>query len=193
MGQRTYTCEECGVIGVCKTTGPTRRFCPPCAAERNRRFTVESQERAKASGYRFSKPMFCIDCGDPIPPAPPRKRRKTRCVDCYERAQADRATRHQRLTTYEARAKWLRTYGITPEDYDRMYADQGGRCDICWQPDESLHVDHDHVTGRVRALLCGKCNRMIGLANEDPAILGRAVSYLQRHKDDPRHSPGAAH
>lgn len=57
-------------------------------------------------------------------------------------------------------------YGITVADYDRMLSAQGGRCAIC-KTDKSLgrgrfHVDHDHVTGRVRGILCHLCNTALG-------------------------------
>ena len=61
------------------------------------------------------------------------------------------------------RMKYQRMYGITIEDYDRMYEEQGGRCAICRtdQPGgagERFSVDHDHETGKVRGLLCNNCN-----------------------------------
>lgn len=54
------------------------------------------------------------------------------------------------------------------EDYDRMVAEQGGRCYICDKtPMRDLDVDHDHDTGRVRALLCNPCNRMVERKYQD--------------------------
>ena len=75
-------------------------------------------------------------------------------------------------------------YGITVEDYDRMYAEQNGRCAICGlhqsQQQRRLHVDHDHETGEVRGLLCMNCNSLLGHAcDEVPTLLG-AIQYLQR-------------
>ena len=63
----------------------------------------------------------------------------------------------------DARSRSLRKHGLTPADYDKMVETQNGRCMICNtdQPGtESGHwpVDHDHATGRVRALLCSACN-----------------------------------
>jgi hypothetical protein len=58
------------------------------------------------------------------------------------------------------RAKQL---GVTDADYDRMLNEQGGGCAICGNPPKSrrLHVDHDHKTGKVRGLLCFRCNRAL--------------------------------
>ena len=57
-----------------------------------------------------------------------------------------------------------RTFGITVEEYDEMFRRQHGRCAICCRPPTegiSLHVDHDHVTGEVRGLLCFRCNNAL--------------------------------
>lgn len=63
------------------------------------------------------------------------------------------------------RACHLRSqYGITPEDYDRMFAEQGGCCAICGRvyTTRRLHIDHDHGTGKIRRLLCSGCNGHVG-------------------------------
>ena len=57
-------------------------------------------------------------------------------------------------------------YGITLEQYDEMFEAQGGICAICKESDitgKRLSIDHDHETGKVRGLLCGKCNTRIGV------------------------------
>lgn len=76
-----------------------------------------------------------------------------------------------------------RTYGLTPADYDFLVSVQGGRCAICDKADsKGLHVDHDHRTGLVRGLLCGRCNKGIGLVDEDLGRLDAAKSYLARRQ-----------
>ena len=89
-------------------------------------------------------------------------------------------------------ARLLRDFGITAADYERMLSEQHGLCKLCCQPEKSpgnalgrnkgprlLAVDHDHVTGVVRGLLCSNCNRAIGLLRDDPQMLRRAVLYLE--------------
>lgn len=82
----------------------------------------------------------------------------------------------------------MRNYGITIEQYDALVRTQGGLCAICKSSDpcgrsnSSWHVDHDHVTGTVRGLLCAKCNRAIGLMGDDADILQAAVYYLKRSR-----------
>ena len=82
------------------------------------------------------------------------------------------------------RAASLRAnYAITVEQHDAMLAAQGGVCAICGDaPDHRrLHVDHDHTTGVVRALLCGQCNTAIGGFGENIAVMRRAIAYLESH------------
>lgn len=79
-----------------------------------------------------------------------------------------------------------RKYGMTIEDYDGMLEAQGGGCAICGRPprpDISLHVDHDHETGRIRGILCWPCNNLLGDVQDDPARLYAAADYLTREPD----------
>lgn len=82
-------------------------------------------------------------------------------------------------------------YGMTPAEYDAMFAQQGGVCAICKRPETRrggrkgntllrLSVDHDHNTGIIRGLLCGDCNRAIGSLGEDQDRLTAAIEYLQQ-------------
>jgi hypothetical protein len=76
-----------------------------------------------------------------------------------------------------------RKYGITVEEYDAMLAAQGGVCKICEQarPEErTLHVDHDHMTGKIRGLLCFRCNNAIGDLRDDAELALAMVGYLER-------------
>jgi Recombination endonuclease VII len=97
--------------------------------------------------------------------------------------------RRKRQTDPEHRDKRLRyIYGISLEEYAAMLAHQGGVCAICKKkPDKGkpLCVDHCHVTGMVRGLLCQKCNSVLAFGNDDPDILRAAIAYLQaaREKD----------
>lgn len=74
------------------------------------------------------------------------------------------------------------TYGITWDEYELLLACQDYRCAICdGRPRKNaLAVDHDHVTGELRGLLCSRCNhRLLGSANDDPARLRKAADYLE--------------
>lgn len=73
--------------------------------------------------------------------------------------------------------------------YDEMLSSQGGVCKICGRPDTGrintrrLFVDHCHKTGRVRGILCYKCNTLIGHAQDDPERLRKAAEYLEKGSD----------
>ena len=63
-----------------------------------------------------------------------------------------------------------------------MLAAQGGVCALCHRPPlagKTLHVDHDHATGRVRGVLCFTCNNALGDFEDDPGRLRGAASYLE--------------
>lgn len=79
----------------------------------------------------------------------------------------------------------VRKYGVTLADYDVMLTQQDGKCAICKVPESEqfkavFHVDHCHLTGRVRGLLCRGCNHILGTVKDDPAILRQAIAYLER-------------
>jgi len=73
-------------------------------------------------------------------------------------------------------------YGLSVEAYDALYEEQKGACAICSQPFKSTrdcNVDHDHVTGEVRGLLCHDCNTGIGSLGDDIQRLELAIAYLK--------------
>lgn len=81
-------------------------------------------------------------------------------------------------------ARELQKFGLTPEDYERMLAEQGGVCPICLAPptaNKRLAVDHCHRTGIVRGLLCGDCNAALGFLRDNPESANRAADYLRNH------------
>lgn len=80
-----------------------------------------------------------------------------------------------------------RTYGISVEDYQKMLVEQEHKCAVCggegFIMNNQYHkmklvVDHDHVTGRVRGLLCHNCNRALGLLQDSIESLDKAKAYL---------------
>lgn len=81
-------------------------------------------------------------------------------------------------------------YGTTPAEYVAMRDAQQGCCAICeTQADDTLHVDHCHESGRIRQLLCRQCNALLGNCRDNPAILHRALNYLERHSNGPNLGP----
>ena len=82
------------------------------------------------------------------------------------------------------RRRWLQAkYNLTPEQFEDLLEEHGGACAICGRVmGKDLHIDHDHKWNVVRGLLCGSCNRGIGLLKENPQHLETAAKYLTRHK-----------
>ena len=82
----------------------------------------------------------------------------------------------------------LTKYKITQDDYNRMYSDQKGKCDICktHQIDlpKILCVDHGHTTGKVRGLLCNNCNSALGFIKENKDNILNLLIYIQKHKSE---------
>lgn len=85
------------------------------------------------------------------------------------------------------RARWRnieRTYGVTKVEYLLLLAEQNGTCKICKKECvtlESLCVDHDHLTGKVRGLLCRKCNIGLGHFDDNVGLLTNAIEYLKAY------------
>ena len=83
----------------------------------------------------------------------------------------------------KVRSKELkRHYGITLDFYKGMLVSQGGLCKICSSPPaekRNLCVDHCHTTDKIRGLLCDKCNKAIGLLNDDPILFAKVIEYLK--------------
>ncbi len=78
----------------------------------------------------------------------------------------------------------MKNHGMTVEEYDAMWAKQGGRCAICAVPlvrggKGKADVDHSHQTGKRRGILCHLCNCVIGFARESIEVLERTISYLE--------------
>lgn len=78
-----------------------------------------------------------------------------------------------------------RKYGLTPESYLALHRSQGGRCGICaaeLAAGLGAAVDHDHMTGRVRGLLCSSCNMHLGVIEKrGTAWIAGALAYLGRN------------
>jgi hypothetical protein len=90
----------------------------------------------------------------------------------WQRANPDKVRVQQRRTR-------LRQHGLTEQDYSFLVDKQNGKCAICGsKPTYKLHIDHCHETKKIRGLLCGKCNRGLGMFNDDKQLLQIAVKYL---------------
>jgi hypothetical protein len=106
----------------------------------------------------------------------------------YPEAERGRSKRPDRIN-WQKNRDLKRAFGITLDDYHRMFDRQQGLCAICKQPEKwtrngklvALSVDHNHKTGKVRELLCYQCNTALGKLREDLGIIESMVEYLRRH------------
>ena len=73
-------------------------------------------------------------------------------------------------------------YGITVDQYNILLESQNNVCAICKHPEDNvsrrLSVDHDHTTGKVRSLLCSKCNAALGMVRENKETLLNMIKYI---------------
>lgn len=148
----------------------------------------------------------CRDCGETKPRSGfYRSRGKhgysdrpmCRCIACYgKKSRAYYRRKYPgdpgfRAKLYETSRRNLlrRRFGLQAGEYDAMLAAQDFGCAICGATRSRhangrpcrLAVDHDHATGKVRGLLCSRCNQMIGHVGEDVSILAAAIAYLKAH------------
>jgi hypothetical protein len=81
--------------------------------------------------------------------------------------------------------KWYRKhkYGLSEEGFNQLLAAQAEVCAICKKSLEvTMEIDHDHVTGKVRGLLCSRCNSGLGLFGDDPVVVRNALQYVARYR-----------
>lgn len=91
------------------------------------------------------------------------------------------AANKRKILAQQRKRKLQQNYGLTLEQYEEMLAEQDGRCAICRKRPKGrkrLHVDHDHDTNDVRALLCVRCNTQLGTVETFGA---RAEAYLRKY------------
>jgi hypothetical protein len=117
-----------------------------------------------------------------------RERRKAE-GRAYHAAHREKNNERQRRRSWAKKLSdfWRRLarfYGISREQYEGLLAKQGGVCGICRKPpQEPLCVDHSHATGRVRGLLCRKCNTGLGSYDDDVSLMAAGIAYLRKAAD----------
>lgn len=73
-------------------------------------------------------------------------------------------------------------YNIDKSYYDNLVEKQENKCKICLNVTIKFHIDHCHKNGHVRGLLCSKCNKALGLVNDNINILENAIKYLKNNE-----------
>lgn len=154
--------------------------------------------RCSACNQNLQKSAFHCD-------ASKRSGRSHRCKRCeqlrgvkyrqkHRSARRNYVVRHRAEITEQAYYSYiLAQYGLSKAAHTKMLADQKGLCAICERPEVSrykgtlvrLSVDHCHKTGKVRGLLCHRCNTTLGRVSDDPQLLYKMCEYLDRHHAQP--------
>ncbi len=183
-------CRDCGVEKPLDEFSPSKKnadgrvsYCRPCLRTRGSNYRAKTRKRPVshkpaevAAGHKW-----CARCQRAQPLAEFGRNRSSRdglttyCRHCHNGATYESRQRRGGSRHYHLR----RRYGIGQADYDALVEQQGGLCALCRQRAPE-HVDHDHLTGRVRGLLCSCCNQALGNARDDIATLQRAIDYLRR-------------
>lgn len=109
-------------------------------------------------------------------------------VKCRQQWHYDRwkSTGNKRCAI-KTRSYQLKTnYGITVDDFDIMFEGQGKCCKICKKENitgKNWHVDHSHINGKIRGILCQKCNQALGMVYDDVLILEKMIEYLKENNE----------
>lgn len=102
------------------------------------------------------------------------------------RRQREKSPERYRAYTRKSKLKqFCEKVGITLEDFHRFNQQQNGRCRLCGEPPISgfrLLVDHSHITGKFRGLLCTGCNTGLGMFRDNPNLLRKAAEYVEKDK-----------
>jgi len=113
------------------------------------------------------------------------------CKDCSKQRMKKLYDDNPNLKREHSTRNKLKTnYGLTPEDRIRMLEECDYKCQICRTEvqlpvvnggSKNANIDHYHTTGEVRGILCGHCNKGLGHFRDDPAIIAKAIQYIQTH------------
>ncbi len=189
MGNRIGHCPRCKKESYHDGKRSGRdRFCPPCF--KLHRKTREQRQREKnavrpESYYRELRKK-CSQCeevksgdlfyksGNMLDGL------ASLCRDCQKKYRKRNRARSDSERDTSRKRYLAKKYGITYEDYDNIFSAQNGLCKICLKSSEKmLVIDHDHDTGKVRGLLCSKCNVGLGCFMDDRVAMRRAILYLE--------------
>lgn len=171
--------------------------------------TREQIDEAKATGLRWC----CGKCKAFIDPHLFGTEKARKCRECTRTKRAawrakksvERLEQEAKKTlewrkenpAYERRRHLLRKYGVTPEWYEKQLILQNFHCALCTatsgrQNEEFLlFVDHDHVSGKPRGLLCSRCNVHLGIYEQFPLWHRMARRYLRIHRNKKGLTTGA--
>lgn len=148
--------------------------CLECVALKRREARLKANRKWLAANPEAARERYWKD-----PEAAREYRRKWREAN-PEKSRASQRN-HRKNNPDSAKNSWLKfQYGISLEDFTRKSQEQGGKCAIC-DCERKLCVDHNHLTGKVRALICDSCNVGLGRFKDSASIVQSAADYLKKH------------
>lgn len=147
---------------------------PETVKEASRRWRTANRDKARKASRRW---------------AAANRERNKETAQRWRAENREKAAARQREWVAKNPAKMLaidlRRFGMTPNQFNTLNQSQNGVCAICRNPPSNkrkrLDVDHCHDTGKIRGLLCSRCNTAIGLMRDSVATLVRAVNYLAQY------------
>ena len=106
---------------------------------------------------------------------------------CIAQSREYKRTHKEQIKEYDKKHSLRYHYGLSIIEFNNILLAQNNRCAICNEPldlqnSKNVHIDHDHKTGKIRGILCQKCNLAIGLLRDNPEYTKRATEYLERDK-----------
>ncbi len=172
------TCSKCKTVKPVSEYRPRKNYsfgvscrCIECDRLVNKETYLRHAEAYRKRNYEYSKTH---------------RTERNKYNTAWQKQNKDKVALYQKRA-YEKNPLRLRNnrlkseYGISIDEYRQMHAAQSGVCSICQSVcfSGTLSVDHDHETGKVRGLLCRKCNTAIGMLGDDIKLVQRAVNYLK--------------
>ena len=107
------------------------------------------------------------------------------CASDYTKTKRKLPSHIESYRRYSRNSARRRRFALLGADVAKLYDMQNNLCAICKSPEKHKRfaLDHNHVTGKVRGLLCQQCNMAIGLLKDDPKIVRAAAEYIQKKEE----------
>lgn len=150
-------------------------YCKPCGRKKDKQASERYQLRNNSEEFISTESeKFCNDC------------KQIKGINFFFKDSARAKGHSAYCKSCSVARNWLRymknKYNLTKQDFENLLLSQDNKCDICKKDiSNNYNVDHNHKTGKVRALLCMNCNTLIGHAKENTDILNSAIEYLKKH------------
>lgn len=115
-----------------------------------------------------------------------KKRDRSEYIKTYDILTREKRSLKRKSRIHEAKNYHLKKkYGMTLDEYNLLFLKQEGKCAICEKHQStiknSLCVDHNHITGEIRGLICQPCNLIVGLCNERIEVLLNTIEYINSY------------